>query len=133
MNPERRKVAETRFKFMDKTPTLLYRQGEFNSPTDANKWHFYARGFEDGVEHILETSKSLKSLENSLTVKDIRMGILEKENNNLKMRLEHRKKLQDETLAELKIVIDMLTVTLGLKDPKLIKRMNEIRDRLDIK
>jgi len=131
MTPERHKLAVS--KFGQYTAKLNLHTG---SPLSAAKYEGardgYLRGFGDGVEHILETSIRLEGLEQSLKIKDIRLDYLEKENKNLKTRLDHRKKLHFETIEELKIVIDRLSLLIGLRDPALLKQMEEIRNRLEV-
>lgn len=126
MTPEKYRLAKAKFSALSANPLVLFYQGEFESHATAHNWHFYKEGFNDGVESV----DSVKALEQSLKIKDLRLDILEKENRNLKLRLEHRKKLHDNTLEELKTVIDRLSLIIGLRDPSLLKEMQVIRERL---
>lgn len=131
MTPERYKIALAKYGQYAARSNL-----HTGSPLSAARYEGskdgYMRGFGDGVEHILETSSRLDALEQSIKIKDIRLDILEKDNRSLKMRLDHRKKLQFETKEELKIVIDRLSLIIGLRDPALLKQMEEIRNRLEV-
>jgi len=91
----------------------------------------YLAGFGDGVEYVTKTSSSLIALQNSISVKDVRLDILEKENKHLKTRLEYRMLRHHEAEAGLKTIIDRLTLVIGLKDPKLLDQMQEIRKILE--
>lgn len=130
MNNERYQIALAKFgKYVAKENL------HSGSPLSATRFEGakdgYFRGFGDGVEHILKTSSRLDELETSLKLKDLRLDILEKENERLKLSLVHRKKLHSEAEAELKIVIDRLTLIIGLRDPSLLKQMEQIRKLLE--
>jgi hypothetical protein len=131
MTPERYKIASARFGLYASklglhggSPLSLAR---FEGSRDG-----YLRGFGDGVEHILETSSSLQALETTIKLKDIRLEILDKDNKHLKMRLDHRVRLHSDAVVELKTIIDRLTLLIGLRDPGLLKSMQEIRERLEV-
>lgn len=124
MTPERFKLASAKFGSWASARGVML-DAHYDVARDA-----YLRGFGDGVETILETSGGLAALEQSLRLKDIRLDILETENRRLKEKLEHRKNLHEIIQAELKIVLDRITMIVGLRDPSLIKSMEEIRRRL---
>lgn len=82
--------------------------------------------------NLKEALNRVEQLQTSINLKDLRMEILEKENRRLKLSLEHRKRLHEETREDLKSVIDRLTLLIGLRDPALLKQMTAIRDRFDL-
>lgn len=131
MTPERHKLAVAKF---GQYAARLGLHG--GSPLSLSRYEGakdgYIRGFGDGVEHILETSSRLEGLETSIKIKDIRLEIVEKELKHTRLLFENRKKLHSEAVIELKTVIDRLSLIIGLRDPALLKSMEEIRNRLEV-
>ena len=125
MTPERYKIAQA------KIGLIASRLG-LSGPVFVTARDYYLRGFGDGVEEILTSSPKLEALETSIKLKDLRLDIIEKENKRLHLSLEHRKKLHVDAVAELKSVIDRLTLLIGIRDPALLKSMEDLRKRLEV-